>query len=102
MKGMHICFEGAQDDKLFVVQEGEVQLEKSLELDVPSQLHHCLTSSTSKRSRSLRRNIVVSIVSSSSIIGEEIIVDVNRRYSYTCTVLSPTAIILIADAKSIH
>lgn len=81
-----------------MVQSGEIQLEKLVELITPPPSGI----NKSPYPRSQRRSIVVSIVSSSTIIGEEVVVlEGNGTYRYTCTVISPTAVILIADAKSI-
>lgn len=43
----------------------------------------------------------MSIISAGGVIGEEIFVGENRPYCYTCTVLSPTAVILVGEKKSI-
>lgn len=45
--------------------------------------------------------IKVSIISSGGVIGEEMFLGDDSKYEYTCTVLSPTAIILVGDKKSI-
>ncbi|KAL4440941.1 hypothetical protein ABPG74_009354 [Tetrahymena malaccensis] len=91
-KGNHLCIEGAKEDKIFIVQEGEVQLEK------------CIKIEEEVRNNIKRKNvqIKVSILSSGGVVGEELFLNENYCYYYTCTVLSPKAIILVGDKKSIE
>ncbi|EAS02137.2 cyclic nucleotide-binding domain protein (macronuclear) [Tetrahymena thermophila SB210] len=91
-KGNHLCIEGAKEDKVFIVQEGEVQLEK------------CIKIEEEVRNNIKRKNIQikVSILSAGGVVGEELFLNENYCYFYTCTVLSPKAIILVGDKKSIE
>ncbi|KAL4488817.1 hypothetical protein ABPG72_016470 [Tetrahymena utriculariae] len=91
-KGNHLCIEGAKEDKILIVQEGEVQLEK------------CIKIEEEVRYNIKRKNIQikVSILSSGGVVGEELFLNENYCYYYTCTVLSPKAIILVGDKKSIE